>query len=234
MTFENLVLFFQEWSGREDLDNEIIVEYLNSGQRFLDDLSEFQKGESRYLYLSSVGQSFLSLVAQAKLITSVVITESNESFNVIEVPLAELRILDRQLPAYRAQGRPEYFSLADVRKVSSAMIPLTYQGNMGLQESGTSADKLGILFSCPADKAYLVDITGKFYSATIEEDIDPDTFWAVSYPFTLIHAALYKLEISYRNSEGAKDWLNSIMADLKTIDFNKAEQSAYSISEMGG
>lgn len=234
MDFTTLIQFFKEWSGRVDLEDSTIVQYLNSGQKFLDDMTDFQQNPGRYFYAGTSGISFINLLAQAKVISGLSLIFEGTVSRVTEIPISELQVISDELPSYRANGLPEFFALANLRKVSAAALSAEDRGKLAVIETGTVSDHLGIVFECPLDKAYTVDITGKFYSPTIEEGIDPDTFWAVQYPFTLVHAALYKLEISYRNTEGSKDWLSAILTDLRNIDHNVAEQAANSISEMKG
>jgi hypothetical protein len=234
MDFDTLIQWFKDWSGRHDLEDETIVYYLNSGQRFLDDLTDHSQTASRYIYAGTVGLSYLSLTAQAKVINHIDLIKDEEVFHVYEIPLHELQILSTTLPSFKSNSLPEYFALANQRKVSSGALPSVDQGHLAIIETGTKSNKLGILFECPLDQTYTVDIYGKFYSSDIVEGVDPDTIWAIQYPFTLLHSALYKLEISNRNTEGAKDWLASMQTDLGLIDKNVAEQTSNNINEMRG
>ena len=58
-----------------------------------------------------------------------------------------------------------------------------------------------------------VRVEGCFYSEPLLQDEDHNV-WSERFPDTLVKAALYQLEIFYRNTEGAQDWLNSIQLDL--------------------
>lgn len=58
-----------------------------------------------------------------------------------------------------------------------------------------------------------IRVEGCFYSDHLGFDEDRN-IWSDRFPDTLIKAALYQLEIFYRNTEGAQDWLNSIQLDL--------------------
>lgn len=62
-------------------------------------------------------------------------------------------------------------------------------------------------------KAIPIRVTGCFYSEPLLDDSSSNV-WSERYPDTLIKAALYQLEIFYRNTEGAQDWLSSIQLDL--------------------
>ena len=233
MDFDTLVELFKEWSGRIDLDDDTILLYLNSGQRFLDDLTDFQSNPSRYLYSGSIGQSFVSLTAQAKTIDKLNLIVGSEINRVSYIPLPELQLLSNTLPAYIDSGLPKYWTLAQIRKVSSEVLKAEDKGKLAIVESGTVSDKLGVLFNCPIDKDYTIDISGKFFSPVLT-DVENDTFWSIQYPMTLIYAGLYKLDVGYKNGEGAKDWLVAIQNDLSGVDRNVAEQISSSISQMRG
>lgn len=83
----------------------------------------------------------------------------------------------------------------------------------------------------PSDGSYTISILGKFYSPKLIRDNDK-TFWTEEYPNILVHAALYELEKSYRNSTGANDWLNSVVVGLKGIDDEMVEQEISGITSM--
>ncbi len=234
MTYDSIVSLFKTLSGRTDFDDETCLIYLNAGQKFLDDATDYQTSPSRYVYTGSIGDYFLSLTAQAKIIKSIELISDGSNNKVVEIPLADLQSLSDTLPSFKDSGLPTVFAVANIRKVNGDALAVADQNKLAVIETGTIADKLGILFECPFDKAYTIDITGKFYSTSIAEGTDPDTFWAINYPLTLIHSALYKLEIGYRNTEGANDWLKAVMADLKLIDNNVAEQESTNASQMGG
>lgn len=68
-----------------------------------------------------------------------------------------------------------------------------------------------------------IKIEGKLFSDPLIEDTDKN-FWTVNNPDILIKSALYELEIFYRNSEGAKDWLSSIQLDLTDMEQLEVQQ----------
>ena len=233
MDFATLVGFFKDWSGRADLSDEVITHYLNAGQRFLDDMAEFPQTASRYIMAGTIGSFYTALTAQAKSINRIELVDGGEHHRVVELSLKELQLLSPQLPSSNTAGLPTFFAMAAIRKVSGA-VPAEQVGKLAVIETGTTSDKLGLVFNCPFDKAYTVDIYGNFYSPTIVEGADPDTFWAIQYPMTLVHSALYKLEITTRNTEGAKDWLFAIQATSRGIAYNVAEQISNNTLVMEG
>lgn len=98
-----------------------------------------------------------------------------------------------------------------------------------------SADdiKKGIIFSPPADQAYAVNIQGLWFATLLSDDAD-ENYWTLLYEDILVFATLYKLEVSYRNTEGSRDWLNAINDALLGLDRDIANQDSSGDSQMIG
>ncbi len=69
---------------------------------------------------------------------------------------------------------------------------------------------------------------------TYLEDDDDENFWALNHPDLVVKAALQRLEVDYRNTEGSKDWLNSIMLDLIDLDMEFVEELSADVDVMEG
>lgn len=70
----------------------------------------------------------------------------------------------------------------------------------------------------PRDVSYRV--IGHFHAPTLKVDEDKN-YWSIYHPDILLKATMYELEIFYRNSEGAKDWLSALQQDL--LDMQQSE-----------
>ncbi len=79
----------------------------------------------------------------------------------------------------------------------------------------------------------LVDDNITVSEEVLDEDTD-ENFWSYEHPDILIKAALYRLEVSYRNMAGAEDYLSSIMLDLRALDMKQVEADAAAVDEMEG
>lgn len=93
--------------------------------------------------------------------------------------------------------------------------------------------KKGVIFSPPADQAYTIKVKGLFFATVLSDDAD-ENYWTQLYEDILIFATLYKLELSYRNTEGSRDWLNAINDALFGIDADIANQESSGDSQMIG
>lgn len=79
----------------------------------------------------------------------------------------------------------------------------------------------------------VIEVHGKYYSPPLEEDND-NNLWSQVHPTLLIHAACYELETSYRNTEGARDWMAAIMDELLDIERMEVETDTLKYSVMEG
>lgn len=91
----------------------------------------------------------------------------------------------------------------------------------------------GIRVYPSADVDYIIETHGKFYTVPLLSNAD-ENFWSSVYPHLLVMAAQCVLEMFARNSEGVKDWMNSIKLFLVELDKNIAEELSAEIDEMEG
>lgn len=80
----------------------------------------------------------------------------------------------------------------------------------------------GILFDTKVDKAYSVEVVGKFYSKILDTDTDK-SFWTIRHPDLLVLAAAYCYERLQRNTSGMRDWLEAMAPLLEQIDNSAVE-----------
>ena len=136
-----------------------------------------------------------------------------------------------------ASGEPAYYAPAVLR-----MIPESDRLEIGESDAMIGyADVMfdkhyeynGVVFYPPPDEAYVVEIWGLFYSPELSADVD-ESFWSVVHPEVLLMAALHQMEIMYRNTEGANDWLNAIMLEVGGLGKDFVEEHISDIDQMEG
>ena len=132
-------------------------------------------------------------------------------------------------------GRPSYYSPLILRPHPSDLtaddlgIYLTYADvSFGGDETYN-----GILFLPPTDGEYQIEVIGDFYTKKLEND-DDENFWSIVHPELSIYAAMLQLEMTYRNTEGVKDWLNSIDVLLLDMDKDMASEGGVDRLQMEG
>ncbi len=115
-------------------------------------------------------------------------------------------------------------------------IPVDYAPNIIRDiDTPVTADniKKGIIFSPPADQSYTINVQGLFFATALSGDAD-ENYWTQLYPDLLVFATLYKLEVSYRNTEGSRDWLNALNDALIGIDADIVNQVSSGDNQMIG
>jgi hypothetical protein len=97
-----------------------------------------------------------------------------------------------------------------------------------------------VLIYPPCESAlYSLEVWGKFYSDELINDGDM-TWWTEIHPLLLIKAAAMQMEMTYRNTEGVKDWLGSdempgtIKGDIKSLNMDIVEEETTEVSRMEG
>jgi len=100
------------------------------------------------------------------------------------------------------------------------------------------------LYIVPATEASCtIRVEGQFLTADLqdltgdEEEGDPlldRSYWTLYHPELLIKAALWQLEVFYRNTEGAKDWARSIQEDIQLLDMDDVADISSQINVMEG
>ena len=100
------------------------------------------------------------------------------------------------------------------------------------QQDQTNTEKLGVILHPTPDAVYSVKILAMCSEDFNDYSETGVTYWSEMYPELVVLASLYQLEIFYRNTEGAKDWLGAIQLTIKGIDFDNVEQELADVNTM--
>jgi hypothetical protein len=92
------------------------------------------------------------------------------------------------------------------------------------QAATPTMDTMGIIVMPPTDTAITVKIYGKFYEKSLVAATDVN-YWSEVHPQLLVYAALRELEVSYRNTQGYKDWDVRIKEYIAGIDKDLVEDT---------
>lgn len=85
----------------------------------------------------------------------------------------------------------------------------------------------------PATPGHDIELIGSFYSEPLVDNAD-ENWWTVNHSGLVILAALYCLEVSMRNTEGSKDWMQAISLRIRSIDHDLAEAESADKTEAEG
>ena len=226
---------FSELSGRLDLvtvDANGVYKadwYITAGSRLLDRLADVSNSEATAFFAAQAGSFHLS-VPDVRSILRVYYYTSTSRAELRKGTQDLLRRLFSDPLTTENRGVPKYYIPVSFRVGSprSAATPGDFMQHVDF--TGTAID--GIMFP-PIDTDGTFEVFGYYYSKSLVNDTDTN-YWARHHPMLLAWAALYHLEVSYRNTSGAQDWMNSIGTTLRTIEFDHVLEVSTEIKQMGG
>lgn len=218
---------FRATSGRADMTTADIDKWLNKGQMFLDQVTQFQKAPTRIQIEVSAGEFFGRFSVRVRTIESVWAADADAKWRLTKVSSRYIRETWPGPPSGLDRSKPMYY----------APDPMTYYNASGDFQyySGVYSDSFtynGILFMPPADGTYDVEVLGKFYSPIISDS--QSSWWLAVQGDLLGLAAMRMLEASYRNTQGVNDWQNAMEPMLKAVQDDLAEEESVDVSRMEG
>jgi hypothetical protein len=246
--YKDLRRKFVELSGRYDLINANDTDngadfFINSGQKKLDKASTVGKMQARNPQAITIGTTIVKTIGLRAVKEVWAGTTADGLIKLAPYTLSEMRQMYEEEFSGVDRGTPIYYCPVAYRPYPDEVTAASLAGYYDIGDlllTGTHYTYNGVLIMPPPDKTYYVSIDGLFYSPELTATLSGSTwtqtksFWSEVHPDILIQAALYKLEVFYRNTEGAKDWKFDLDDDLFGMDKDLAEEEAAGISEMGG
>ena len=223
-------------SGRYDLvldadgddwsDNGLDV-YINAGLKLLDGMLPHFRLKGRHLVEVVAGTRIITLT-YIRSVDDVWLIDpaSDDSWTPLEVvELEEFLVhhwegdIEQGTPAYwtttvaglsTEQREFETADLADFDSVDDIHVLHPY-------------GRMKILLSPPADTTYTIQVFGNFYSPVLSGD-DDFCFWTKQHSDFVVLAALYELEVAYRNTTGANDWYAALSRKVLFLQKDEIER----------
>lgn len=231
---------FIKLCGRHDLVVDLVdyVDngadwFIQAGQRMLDKLASFPKDLGRYFETVSAGTYYVTFDGK-RTIREVWAANATARWRLSYLDPNEFRELYAKPYGDVTRGKVCYYTRAHLRAIPDFQAPDAISGYAEeITDDTTQLPTSGIMFMPPVDETIGLEIWGEFKSPELSSDSDVD-YWSVNHPDALVFAALYKLETSYRNSEGARDWMNEIMRLITDIDKDVVAEDAHQAEEMEG
>jgi hypothetical protein len=161
------------------------------------------------------------------------VNDSSERWQLEKKDLEWLHNEYTDLISETDQGDPLYWSPAMLRGMD--ITDMNSQGsffNYTLAEI-SNEEYSGLIILPSPETTIVVELWGKFYSPELSDDTD-ESYWSTNVPETLLQAALYRLEVFYRNTTGAQDYLMGIMSDLTDIDKDQVYEDNVNVDQMEG
>lgn len=244
---------FVELSGRYDLittsdeDNGADF-FINAGQQFLDRMQDTGKMKAKFNRKVTAG-TIKVYTNNLRAVLGVWAGNSTEGLvQLTHYPIDQIRAFYEEQLSSIDQGMPIYYCPAVFRPVPDAATASTFTGHYDVDDLILPDPVLrrhhaynGILIAPPPDEDYYISIYGLFYNPALSAKLDSNgnweytrSFWTDVFPDILLKAALYQLETFYRNTEGAKDWMNALTIDVAGMDKDAAEEESAGVIRMEG
>ena len=225
-------------SGRNDLVTGDNVDnganfYVNAGQNFLDRLATTPNTVAKY-YASISAGAWYKTFERCRSIDSVFMADDEDRWRLDKKDLSWILIEYGGPIADLDSGDPKYYcpALLRVTPEESDVITMSKVIDETVQIDSTEHYTYnGIIFMPPADESLILEIHGAFYSHKLTDNGD-ESYWSVNFPEILLMGALYELEISYRNTEGAKDWLAAITLEIAGIEFDLVQDDVAGVNQI--
>jgi len=192
---------FAKLSGRYDLVDGSFADngadyYIKAGIKFLDRRVGFDKDIVKEITAVSIGDYSLDVDNQRSIKEVWFVTSSGSKLLTYLTPIAMRELFSDS-------------SFADVDNATT-----TYW-TMALDTDQLGS--VGIVTMPPTDIDGDLEVWFK-RSTPWPSAEDAENFWMTNFEDVCVNAALYKLEVSYRNTAGARDWLASMELDLLGIE----------------
>lgn len=231
---------FAKLSGRYDLVTSTFTDsgadyFLKSGIKLLERLTEFGKDTAKFFKTLPVGSYFVEFPSWRVTNQVWFATNGTDRTELEYLTPVDFQLLYGTAPYSEVtRGTPIHFTYAITRSIPEgvALDVIETYGSEILTD-GSQVGKQGLLFGPPNDTGGMIEVWGKYETPWPSSDSGTN-FWLDSWPHLVINAGLYQLEVSYRNTEGANDWMRAIQLELVEIDKDIVENDSDRAEEMEG
>ncbi len=229
---------FRELSGRFDLVNADYSDngadfFINEGRKVLDRLDETQKSWASAFRFIEIG-GFAVHFQHCRAIKEVWMSTTTARWQLEKMRLQEM-IAEylTGMPSSRDVGSPLYYSPNITRISPQDAIPSDIEGFIGFIDvsAGNAHGYNTILVNVPVEEKVMVEIKGLFYSMELVNDTD-ENFWSSQHPLLLYFAAMYCIEITNRNTQGANDWMGQILVFMKQLGMDLVEEVIAEVTQI--
>lgn len=208
-------------SGRKDLESpdssgvSRAYGFINQAQIWLDDHLEHPGLLLRHPFKLEPGESVLYL-ERLRYVDWIRILDQGNWREVGQVEAEELLYRPKSMHPGAPRWYAHHTGVLDPSIVG--FDPEEWEGSEGILAEDSHGKDLLIFAPAPSE-THELELHGAFYSKGLQTNNDT-SFWTRAYPHLLIETALYHLEVSYRNTQGANDWMESIQRKLMSIEKN--------------
>lgn len=121
-----------------------------------------------------------------------------------------------------ANGRPHWYRSFVTEPFDKSIAAQSYLSKFA-DVTWSDGVSRGIAFAPRADKDYIIEVFGKFDSIPLS-DTTVTNWWSENYPLLVVQAAMYVLDMSYRNSSGGMELKGVIVDAVSGINNDAIEE----------
>ncbi len=230
---------FVKLSGRYDLVIDTVDWgdaganfFLQAGQNMIEKMvGDLPESEGRIWNTIATDSYYLGFQRRCRAIFQVWVNDSESRRELKKLSWNAMKDLYASSLSTISTGFPTYFCPAKLREVDAIGQNIT--GIFSNYSLAASSDFRGILIMPPTDKAYDLEILGKFLQPELLIDTI-ENYWTIIYPELLIRAALYQNELFSRGKESTGKLLSSLMLDISEIEKDGIEETMFGVDQIGG
>ena len=237
MNLGELRKLFVERSGGSDLVNSDNSDnganfFIQSGQRTLDRMLEIDKSWARS-FKTLVSGDYYAMFKGCRAVKGVWISTSESRVKLEKISLEEMRDLYTKGPDEVETGSTLYYSIISLRTFPNDdnVIVDYLQGSKLIDTTTSDFEYTGIIFLPPPSGDAQLEVFGLFRNTLLENDSD-ENYWTMENPDILLIATLYRLEVDYRNTEGANDWMRALQFEVENLDKDWVESDIAEVSQI--
>lgn len=233
---------FVKLSGRYDLVSSPTTfaddganNYLTEALKYLDRQLDVDQMWAK-LFSTLAASGWYILFERCRAVFQVWASNATDKWELDIVELDDLKNLYLEPWGSVTTGQVSYCSPAVLRTSPETAGTITLDSFGGTAVADATKDEYtydALIISPPSDEAVEVEVHGLFYSPALTADAD-ENYWSVNHSQLVLWSAMRQLEISYRNTEGRKDWESAIDKEIMDIDKDAVMQQIYNLDQIGG
>tara|TARA_R100001244_G_scaffold123764_1_gene93477 strand:- start:1853 stop:2593 length:741 start_codon:yes stop_codon:yes gene_type:complete len=194
--------------------------YINKGQRLLEQLVPTWNDLSRRVVALAINDKYIELESTVRSIDEVILVKVSDGsrLSLSELPYNQIYNSYSDLTV---SGAPSYWCRHITRPApqqESGFNPAAFDGTEAMMSTEADfVDNIRLLLNVPVSVAYSAHVFGMFYANDLSGDSDT-SYWTSVHPHILVLAALYQMEVHYRNVEDAANMLRELRLQLREVD----------------
>ena len=213
-TLSDIIARFKQASGRYDLTDEQIIQFIDDGRILLDSL----------------------VAAGTTVVTDDFPLENGDYYVEVQNCRAVLQVysVDNEgntIVLERYSSYEDFIEDYPNVPASDKGTPVCYAVVGPRQVEGANTSRM-VLFAPAAEAGVTLRVVSRKFSKKLTSPTDTN-FWSEAYPAALVYAACWALENLYRNTEGANSWRRALQPYIQGLDADVAEGQAEGRRYMG-